>query len=154
MAEPSRLSVTPSTPAATMWTSTTPPRINGATTASSAHKPTAARTSRVLHHTEEYLRHLANEPTVGQYYVREHVHKSVKQLTEAEGMVRAATRGASEGRIDAKGALEAVAAMNTHGEEHLKKKKKKKCCALPTLPVYVKLLYVVFFFFFTLSLSL
>lgn len=86
-------------------------------TTASAHKPTAARTSRVLHHASEYVRNLAHEPSVGQYYVREHVHKSVKQLTEAEATIRAATRDASEGRFDAKGAMEAVASMHAHGED-------------------------------------
>ena len=90
----------------------------------SAHKPTASRTSRVLLHVSEYVRHLANEPSVGQYYVREHVHKSVRQLTEAEATVRTATREASEGRFDAKGAMEAVASMHEHGEGMVEKKKK------------------------------
>lgn len=75
----------------------TPPMNTGGAMRS-AHTPTAMRTSRVMDHASEFLRHLANEPSVGQYYVREHVGKSVRQLAEAEATVRAATREAAEVR--------------------------------------------------------
>lgn len=81
----------------------------------SAHAPTALRTSRAIAHATAYLRHAANEPSVGQFYVREHCRKSVRQLARAEATVRAATRTVADHRFESKGALEAVAVMHAHG---------------------------------------
>ena len=81
----------------------------------SAHAPTAARTSRAIAHATAYLRQAANEPSVGQFYVREHCRKSVTQLARAEATVRAATRTVADHRFESKGALEAVAVMHAHG---------------------------------------
>ena len=67
-------------------------------------------------HAVDFVHSLANEPSVGQYYVREHVQKSCRTLCEVETGLRRAANEAHTATLDAKDASHALVTMHDVGE--------------------------------------
>ncbi|XRB23651.1 putative lysosome biogenesis protein [Pseudoscourfieldia marina] len=79
---------------------------------SQPHSAFAASVDSMLATTEHYVARLAHEPSVGLYYIQEHVHRSVRALERERETLKTSSENARDG-------AEVATQAREHLDEHL-----------------------------------
>ncbi|BBM99171.1 BLOC-1 related complex subunit 8 [Marchantia polymorpha subsp. ruderalis] len=99
--------------------------------------PTAESPLREVHDTiTEMMRQLANEPSVGLYFVQQHVHRAVPAMVQLKAQIVDTTQEAEYVTQDVRDALNSVKTMKECGPAVIERMMKTLDSSLPRLPSF------------------
>ncbi|KAG6547030.1 hypothetical protein Mapa_011647 [Marchantia paleacea] len=84
----------------------------------------------------EIMRHLANEPSVGLYFVQQHVHRAVPAMVQLKAQIVDSTQEAEYVTQDVRDALNSVKTMKECGPAVIERMMKTLDSSLPRLPSF------------------
>mmetsp|Transcript_7684 Transcript_7684/g.13223 ORF Transcript_7684/g.13223 Transcript_7684/m.13223 type:complete len:124 (+) Transcript_7684:333-704(+) len=80
-----------------------------------------------------YIKRIANQPSLGLYYIQKHVRKAYPQLLGTKKRVEEANIAIDKRRLDAEESRVATCTMNTHGTEAISRMQDSMARAMDAL---------------------